>query len=109
MVENCNHKAKITFQKKFRDYELCWKHGMNSSRQTILEGIGLAKKPASYKQKAKMKAQDDTVISKIMKHKNDLTLENYKDRTGKRFRMTADQVKRGISRQEALEEFLDTV
>lgn len=34
------------------------------------------------------------------------SIEDYKEKTGKRFRMTKDQKQRGLSRQEAFVEFL---
>ena len=34
-------------------------------------------------------------------------LNEYKQKTGKRFRMTKEQKQRGLSREEAFEEFLD--
>lgn len=36
----------------------------------------------------------------------DLTLENFKDRTGRRFRRLKDQVQRGLSAQQAFEEIV---
>ena len=37
------------------------------------------------------------------------SIEDYKTKTGKRFRMTKDQKQRGVSRQEAFLEFLENL
>tara|TARA_R100000458_G_C8252259_1_gene228965 strand:+ start:1080 stop:1295 length:216 start_codon:yes stop_codon:yes gene_type:complete len=36
-----------------------------------------------------------------------ISLEEYKEKTGKRFRMTKEQKSRGLSREEAFKEFLN--
>lgn len=51
------------------------------------------------------KAQtESTVTTQKPKYQ---TIEEYTQQTGKRFRMTKDQITRGISREEAFKEFIN--
>ena len=109
IVHGCRFKSQIQYLYKTKMYPLCWKHGMSMTREEVLTSIGSIDKPKSYKQKAKYKAMSETTSSSIDKHKDTLSLENYKELTGKRFRKTKDQVDRNLSREESFLEFMESI
>ena len=109
IVHGCRFKSQIEYLYKAKQYPLCWKHGMSMTRAEVISSIGSIDKPKSYKQKAKYKSMSSSVTSTISKHKDTLSLENYKDLTGKRFRKTKDQMDRNLSREEAFLEFMESI
>ena len=122
-IIGCRKKANmewqdVSLQGRFdRDsVDLCFDHGMmgrnelrillnkvyedrNSMKDSIKQAYAVKKK----------KAMPAPVLEKLENVKDELTLENYKELTGKRFRMTKEQKKRGLSRLAAFNEFMESL
>lgn len=121
-VRGCRKRGAIDFQtrrwspgqKTLQSWRFCYSHGFYMTRAEIdfeLERsfkLDSKNKP-NYRQRAKVTAQSDSTLAKLAEHKDSLTIQNYQSLIGKRFRMTKDQKERGISRDEALAEFLDSL
>lgn len=114
----CNRKAEGQYQavgltpgQLGEMFDLCFHHIVHGEKDT-LRTMDKDKRKNKFREQmaqASIKKKDDSTQEAIKDHKDTLTLDNYKEKTGKRFRMTKDQKKRGLTREQAFSELMKGV
>jgi hypothetical protein len=112
-IKGCRRSGNINFQTTrfgdFREVDLCWSHGSALSRGEIFKNMLDQTLPKKKKKVLKKMKVASVNSPKVINNKDTLTLSNYKEVTGQRFRKTKDQVARGISREEAFLELMESI
>jgi len=114
----CRRNADVTYQAipsldgtLGEEFDLCTPHLCHGDK-TVLRTLGTELQRDKFRKimtKASLEKKSDEVKEVLKTNKEALTLLNYQEKTGKRFRMTKNQTMRKISREEAFNELMKEV
>jgi len=113
----CKKKAEAHYQSVGSEgnigdlFDLCLPH-LCHGEKSVLRNLGKIAARNKYKKSmatASVNKKDEKTQEALTSNKDTLTLSNYKEITGRRFRMTKAQKSRGISREEAFNELMTGV